>query len=194
MTQKQLDINIYRPKHGLMDATGSAPNAQVTLENIGQTTGTSGYHMVYVDKSKNVHVGNHVSSPQGREAVLAGKTSAPRPPGMTDAAWKAHLDSDAVWQGHQGSPIQIPKEQWPAVRSTQVKGFQHAMESGDLNQMVKYANRGRSVGLPMDGDLADVIRKAAGQKDPLIARQTLAAAGIHSPADLANKLGLGSAR
>ena len=80
------------------------------------------------------------------------------------------------------------------MRATQVKGFEHAMETGDLNQMVKYANRGRAVGLPMDSDIADVIRKAAGQKDPLIAKQTLAAAGIHSPADLANKLGLGSAR
>jgi hypothetical protein len=60
--------------------------------------------------------------------------------------------------------------------------------------MVKYANRARAVGLPMEGDLAQVIRKAAGQKDPLIARQTLAAAGIHSPADLAGKLGLGPHR
>lgn len=189
MSQKQLDINIYRPKQGLMDAAGSAPNAQVTLENIGQTTGTSGHHMVHVDNSGKVHVGDHVSSPQGREGVLAGKSTATRPPGVTDAAWQ-----ESIWEGHQGAPVQIPKEQWPAVRATQVRGFEHAMETGDLNQMVKYANRGRAVGLPMDSDMAEVIRKAAGQKDPLIAKQTLAAAGIHSPADLANKLGLGSAR
>lgn len=189
MTQQQLDINIYRPKQGLMDAAGSAPNAQVTLENIGQTTGTSGYHMVHVDQSGNVHVGNHVSSPQGREGVLAGKATTTRPPGISEAAWQ-----QSMWEGHQGAPVQIPKEQWPTVRATQVEGFQHAMERGDLNQMVKYANRARAVGLPMEGDLAQVIRKAAGQKDPLIARQTLAAAGIHSPADLAGKLGLGPHR
>lgn len=189
MTQQQLDINIYRPKQGLMDAAGSAPNAQVTLENIGQTTGTSGHHMVHVDKSGNVHVGNHVSSPQGREGVLAGKTTATRPPGVSEAAWQ-----ESMWEGHQGAPVQIPRDQWPGVRATQVEGFQHAMERGDLNQMVKYANRGRAVGLPMDGELAEVIRTAAGQKDPLIAKQTLAAAGIHSPADLADKLGLGPHR
>lgn len=189
MTQQQLDINIYRPKQGLMDAAGSAPNAQVTLENIGQTTGTSGHHMVHVDKSGNVHVGNHVGSLQGREGVLAGKTTATRPPGVSDAAWQ-----ESMWEGHQGAPVQIPRDQWPGVRATQVEGFQHALEKGDLNQMVKYANRGRAVGLPMEGDLAEVIRTAAGQKDPLVAKQTLAAAGIHSPADLAAKLGLGPHR
>ncbi|MBL8245522.1 MAG: hypothetical protein JNL89_15085 [Rhodanobacteraceae bacterium] len=186
MTQQQLDINIYRPGTGLMDARGAAPNAQVMLENIGQTTGTAGHHPVYVDRKGNIHVGDHVSTPQGREGVLAGRRTMDPPPGMTREQWLR----EGIWEGHQGAPVQIPREQWPAVRQTQLEGIHHAFERGDMNQMVKYANRGRCVGLTLDEPTARVVRAVAGQKDPHIAARMLREAGIRNPAELMQRLGL----
>jgi hypothetical protein len=186
MTQQQLDINIYRPGKGLMDARGAAPNAQVTLENIGQTTGTAGHHPVHVDRKGQVHVGNHVSTPQGREGVLAGRRTMDPPPGMSRQQWLR----EGVWEGHQGAPVQIPREQWPAVRQTQLEGIHHAFERGDMNQMVKYANRARGVGFAMDEPTARVVRAVAGQKDPAIAARMLREAGIRNPAELLQRLGL----
>jgi hypothetical protein len=186
MTQEQLDINIYRPSSGLMDARGAAPNAQITLENIGQSTGTAGYHPVSVGKDGSIRVGDHVATAQGREGVLAGRRSMQPPPGMSQEQWL----NEGVWEGHQGGAVQIPKEQWPTVRATQVDGITHAFERGDMNQMVKYANRGRSVGLVMDESTARIVRAVAGQKDPAIAAQMLRDAGIGSPAELMQRLGL----
>lgn len=186
MTQEQLDINIYRPSSGLMDARGAAPNAQVTLENIGQTTGTAGHHPVYVGKDGSIRVGDHVATAQGREGVLAGRRNMQPPPGMTQEQWL----SEGIWEGHQGGAVQIPAEQWPTVRATQVEGIAHAFERGDLNQMVKYANRGRVVGLGMDEATSRIVRAVAGQKDPAIAARMLREAGIASPAELMQRLGL----
>ena len=186
MTQEQLDINIYRPSQGLMDARGAAPNAQITLENIGQSTGTAGHHPVYVGKDGSIRVGDHVATAQGREGVLAGRRNMQPPPGMTQEQWL----NEGVWEGHQGGAVQIPAEQWPQVRATQVEGITHAFERGDLNQMVKYANRGRAVGLGMDEATSRIVRAVAGQKDPAIAARMLREAGIHSPADLMQRLGL----
>lgn len=186
MTQQQLDINIYRPGSGLMDAGGAAPNAQVMLENIGQTTGTAGHHPVYVDRKGNIHVGDHVSTPQGREGVLAGRRTLDPPPGISREQWLR----EGVWEGHQGAPVRIPRDQWPVVRQAQLEGIHHAFERGDMNQMVKYANRGRSVGLALDEPTTRVVRAVAGQKDPRIAAQMLRDAGIHNPAELMQRLGL----
>lgn len=186
MTQQQLDINIYRPGKGLMDARGAAPNAQVTLENIGQTTGTAGHHPVFVDRKGKVHVGNHVATAQGREGVLAGRRTMDPPPGMSREQWL----NEGVWEGHQGAPVQVPREQWPAVRKTQLEGIHHAFERGDMNQMVKYANRARGVGLALDEPTARVVRAVAGQKDPARAAAMLREAGIHSPAELMQRLKL----
>ncbi len=186
MTQQQLDINIYRPSTGLMDARGAAPNAQVMLENIGQTTGTAGHHPVYVDRKGNIHVGDHVSTPQGREGVLAGRRTMDPPPGMTREQWLR----EGVWEGHQGAPVRIPREQWPVVRQAQLEGIHHAFERGDMNQMVKYANRARGVGLALDEPTTRVVRAVAGQKDPRIAAQMLRDAGIRNPAELMQRLGL----
>ncbi|MGE4070344.1 MAG: hypothetical protein AB7E72_04150 [Lysobacterales bacterium] len=182
MTQKQLDINIYRPSKGLMDARGAAPNAQATLENIGQTSGTAGHHPVHVSRNGQITVGDHVSTPQGREAVLAGRRSMQPPPGVDREQW--------LWEGHQGAPVQVPKSQWAAVRQTQLEGIGHAFERGDMNQMVKYANRGRTVGLRMDDATAQLVRAVAGQKDPALAAQMLRQAGVSSPAELMTRLGL----
>jgi hypothetical protein len=186
MTQQQLDINIYRPSKGLMDAGGAAPNAQVTLENIGQTTGTAGHHQVYVGKDGKIHISDHYSTAQGREGVMAGRRTMDPPPGMTREQWL----NEGVWEGHQGAPVQIPKEQWPAVRETQLDGIEHAFERGDMNQMVKYANRGRMVGMTMDEPTAQLVRAVAGQKDPAIAARMLRDAGVQSPADLMTRLGM----
>ncbi|MBK8066558.1 MAG: hypothetical protein IPK27_02675 [Rhodanobacteraceae bacterium] len=186
MTQQQLDINIYRPGSGLMDAGGAAPNAQVMLENIGQTTGTAGHHPVYVDRKGNIHVGDHVSTPQGREGVLAGRRTLDPPPGISREQWLR----EGVWEGHQGAPVRIPRDQWPVVRQAQLEGIHHAFERGDMNQMVKYANRGRSVGLALDEPTTRVVRAVAGQKDPRIAAQMLRDAGIRNPAELMQRLGL----
>ena len=108
------------------------------------------------------------------------------PPGMTREQWLR----EGIWEGHQGAPVQIPREQWPAVRQTQLEGIHHAFERGDMNQMVKYANRGRCVGLTLDEPTARVVRAVAGQKDPYIAAQMLREAGIRNPAELMQRLGL----
>lgn len=186
LTQPQLDVNVYTPRKGLMDARGAAPNAQATLENIGQTTGTSGHHQVHVGRDGRIHVGDHVSTPQGREGVLAGRRSMDPPPGMSQEQWLR----EGVWEGHQGAAVKIPKSQWDAVRQTQLEGLHHAFERGDLNQMVKYSNRGRTVGMRMDEATARLIRTVAGQKDPALASRLLSAAGINSPADLMQRLGM----
>lgn len=186
MTQPQLDVNIYTPRKGLMDARGAAPNAQATLENIGQTTGTSGHHQVYVGRDGKVHVGDHVFTPQGREGVLAGRRSMDPPPGMTREQWL----KEGVWEGHQGAPVKVPRAQWEAVRQTQISGLHHAFLRGDLNQMVKYANRGRTAGMPMGEATENLMRAVAGQKDPALAVQRLRDTGINSPEDLMRCLGV----
>ncbi len=183
---KSLDVNIYTPQRGLADASGAAPNAQATLENIGQTTGTAGHHSVHVTSDKRIVVGDHVSTPDGREGVLAGRRNMEPPPGVSRDQWLR----EGAWEGHQGQPIQVPREQWPAVRQAQMDGLHHALERGDMNQMVKYANRARTVGLPVSESTEGLLRAVAGQKDPYVAQQMLRDAGIASPADLMQRLGL----
>lgn len=186
MTKQQLDINIYRPRKGLMDAAGAAPNDQVTLENIGQTTGTAGHHEIYVGRDGKVHVGNHVSTAQGREGVLAGRATMDPPPGWSRQRWM----QEGIWEGFEQAPLQVPKAQWAAVRATQLENLFHAFERGNMNQMVKYANRGRMVGLSMDESTARLVRNVAGQKDPAVAARILSDAGVRSPQELMARLGL----
>jgi len=185
-TQETLDVNVYQPRRGLSDAGGSAPNSQATLENIGQTTGTAGQHSVHVTRDNRVVISDHVSTPDGREGVLAGRRTLDPPPGVSREQWLR----EGAWEGHQGQPVQVPREQWPAVREAQLDGLQHAFERGDMNQMVKYANRARSVGLPMSESTEGLLRAVAGEKDPLVARQILSSAGFDTPADLMRHLGL----
>lgn len=184
-TQSSLDVNVYQPRRGIADAGGAAPNSQAALENIGQTTGSAGHHQVHVTSDR-VVVGDHVTTAQGREGVLAGRRTMDPPPGMSAEQWQ----SEGVWEGHQGRPIQVPREQWPEVRQAQLDGLQHAADKGEMNQMVKYANRARSVGLPVSESTERLLRAVAGEKDPLLARQILQDAGIDVPADLMQRLGL----
>jgi hypothetical protein len=183
---ESLDVNVYTPQRGLADASGAAPNAQATLENIGQTTGTAGHHSVHIARDNRIVVGDHVSTMDGREGVLAGRRNMEPPPGVSRDQWLR----EGVWEGQQGRPIQVPREEWPAVRQAQMDGLHHALERGDMNQMVKYANRARTVGLPVSESTERLLRAVAGQKDPYIAQQLLSEAGVASPADLMQKLGL----
>ena len=178
-SQRSLDVNIYRPQVGLADPGGAAPNVQVTLENIGQTTGTGGRYQVHVTAKGKVVVSPHISQ-QGRESVLQARL-----------AQGGGADSPGLmaWEGHQGRPVTVPREQWPLVREIQLDGLRHAYESGEMNQMVKYANRAQSVGLPLDAPTARLLRAVAGQKDPYLADQLLRRAGIRTPDDLMVRLG-----
>ncbi len=184
-TPESLDVNVYTPHRGLADASGAAPNAQATLENIGQTTGTAGHHQVHVTADRRIVVSDHVSTMDGREGVLAGRRNMEPPPGVS----REQSLSGGAWEGNQGRPIQVPRDQWPAVRQAQMDGLHHALERGDMNQMVKYANRARTVGMPMSESTEALVRAVAGQKDPQVAQQLLREAGIRSPAELMERLG-----
>lgn len=178
-SQRSLDVNIYRPQVGLADPGGAAPNVQVTLENIGQTTGTGGRYQVHVTAKGKVVVSPHISQ-QGRESVLQARLA---------QGGGADAPGLMAWEGHQGRPVTVPREQWPLVREIQLDGLRHAYESGEMNQMVKYANRAQSVGLPLDAPTARLLRAVAGQKDPYLADQLLRRAGIQTPKDLMARLG-----
>ncbi len=181
VTQHQLDINIYSPQRGLSDAAGAAANGQATLENIMQTTGRSSYHQVHVTRDGRVVVSDMIQG-QGREAVLYGRESLATPAKLTR--------QEFLWEGHQGAPIHLAPADLPAARAAQMRGFRHAFEKGEMNQMCKYANRDRIFGGAMSRDGEALVRAVCGQKDPYASRQLMAQAGVTTPQELARYLGM----
>ena len=179
--RRTLDMNVYRPQRGISDVTGAAPNSTATLENIGQTTGTSQQFHVRVTRDGRVVVGDAVGA-QGREGVLAGRMQTAEaggvPVGKDPLEW--------MWDGHQGAPVLLNPAQRAASLRVQLDGLDHART---VVEAAKYANRGKAVGLPMGEDLGDLLRTVAGQKDPLKAQQILEAAGIRTADDLRSRLG-----
>jgi hypothetical protein len=181
MPRQCLDVNIYTPTSGLVDETAAAANGQAMLENILQTTGQSAHIPVLVRGNGEVVVGDLVRG-QGREAVLYGRETMAARPGATRGP--------SLWEGHQGAPVQVAPQDLPGARATQVEGFMHALQRGDTNQMCKYANRLRTLGRDMPEDAVSLVRQVSGQKDPHVARQLMERAGIRTPQELAQFLGL----